>query len=443
LTTNRPVLIFDRPCGFGKTTHMIRSFDPDKRYLVVTPLLSECERIAQKAEVPFYQPEISWNDLGHATKLESLTYHLRRQRNVVTTHAMFDNLVDVVKEGLLDSYEIVIDEVMQIFEDNFRVKARTWEQFYLKAGYVTVDPDTRLVSPTSLWEDDIGEVDEALRRNIYTAARAGRLYNVADGINLAVMPEALLKAGRSLTVYTYKAEGSLMYAYLNRLGLNPEHDKGGPEVERRFIRAARERLDLRRIPSLERTDLAFSYTGQTKRSSEELNFLVPKALRSLRNNGLSGVPLQDILITCPKEKWFQDGKNPKESLSQGGLPSSMRGPYARNCGLANSSEQAIWVPNTTRGTNDYNHCSHLIYLYDQYLNPNILKWFGGKQVITHDEYALTELIQLLWRTRIRVPNAGIVTVYIPCRRMRNLLLDWLWEGDVPPEERRKVERLRR
>ncbi len=32
---------------------------------------------------------------------------------------------------------------------------------------------------------------------------------------------------------------------------------------------------------------------------------------------------------------------------------------------------ANWVAKVTRGTNDYAHCSHLIYLYDQHMNPYV------------------------------------------------------------------------
>lgn len=65
------------------------------------------------------------------------------------------------------------------------------------------------------------------------------------------------------------------------------------------------------------------------------------------------------------------------------------GPFAKNSGL----REAHWIPNTTRGTNDYAHCSQLIYLFDQYPNPFITKWLGTCSKEFGDAYALTELIQ--------------------------------------------------
>ena len=47
----------------------------------------------------------------------------------------------------------------------------------------------------------------------------------------------------------------------------------------------------------------------------------------------------------------------------------------------------------TRGTNDYAHCSHLIYLYDQHMNPLVARWLEDNSRAFDDAYALTELIQ--------------------------------------------------
>jgi len=77
----------------------------------------------------------------------------------------------------------------------------------------------------------------------------------------------------------------------------------------------------------------------------------------------------------------------------------------------------------------------MVYIYDQWINPNMMRWFN-KHVpgaISHDDYALTELIQIIWRTQVR--NKKPVTVYIPSKRMRDLFLNWLWEGQVPADLR--------
>ncbi|KUJ79947.1 hypothetical protein AVO44_07180 [Ruegeria profundi] len=416
---------------------MIAGLVESKRYLVVTPLLSECERIIRDARVAFMQPEVIQDDPEIDTKKDHLIALLEARHNVVTTHAMFNNLADVEKMGLLDGYEIIIDEVMSVVDDGYRVKKKTWEQFYVNDGYVDINPDTGLITPTDLWVEHLEDVDDALSTSLYHAANAGRLYHLSDGINLAVMPEGLLKAGNSLTVYTYKAEGSIMFAYLKRLGLDPVHDTGSPEIEQRFVRQARELITVKDIRTLRGINL--SYTSQTKTNSKKLDELVPKALSGLRRNRMSEVWLPDILITTPKSKWYRKGKDPKIGECGELLTPFKPGPYASGSRLSpagHTEVRATWVPNTTRGTNDYKHCTHAIYLYDQNINPSILNWFGGPKVISNDDYALTELIQWLWRTQVR--DGYPITLFLPSQRMQELLLNWLWEGQIPPNEWRKI-----
>lgn len=418
----RPVRIVDRPCGFGKTTEMISSFDPQKRYLVITPLLSECERIIRAASVEFVQPEVDWNGRGHATKLENLEHHLRRHRNVVTTHAMFDNLVETVRAGMLADYEIVIDEVIAVADSTISVNKRSWKDLYVNPGYVHVDPLDGRVIPTGRWDEDY---DDTLDPSIRVAANSGRLFHIADGTLLKVIPGELMQAGRSLTVYTYKAEGSLMFAYLKRLGLNPVHDRGDPAIEAEFKAQARELVTVKPIKALEK--YRFSYSAQTGTGSKKLDAAVPKALESLRKSpSLRDVPLENILTTCVKSKWFRDGKSPSVNSSGEEITLFRPGPFAKGSRIAPSGMnkgRAIWLPNTTRGTNDYSHASHLIYLYDQYLNGHIHRWFGGADTISIDDYALTEFIQWVWRSRIR--NGKPITLYVASPRMIDIFEGWL------------------
>lgn len=43
--------------------------------------------------------------------------------------------------------------------------------------------------------------------------------------------------------------------------------------------------------------------------------------------------------------------------------------------------------------------------------------------IEEDEYALSEMVQLIFRSAIREGNP--ITVYIPSKKMRELLEDWI------------------
>ena len=67
-------------------------------------------------------------------------------------------------------------------------------------------------------------------------------------------------------------------------------------------------------------------------------------------------------------------------------------------------------------TNKVIHYYLFIYVIKQFFKENGVN-------INEDLYATSELIQWLWRSRIRKYES--INVYIPSKRMRSLLIDWL------------------
>jgi hypothetical protein len=120
-----------------------------------------------------------------------------------------------------------------------------------------------------------------------------------------------------------------------------------------------------------------------------------------------GVDPKDIMLTCSKNRWSDEAK-------ENGFKVGSR--------LADVN----WISNTTRGTNSFSNCSHAIYLYDQHLNPAILRWLKAEDTNAFkDEYALSEFIQWLYRSRVR--KGEPVTVFFASQRMENLVRSWLYD----------------
>ena len=101
------------------------------------------------------------------------------------------------------------------------------------------------------------------------------------------------------------------------------------------------------------------------------------SFQNLRGRHLKDVPAQNIPITCAKAGWYKNGNE------------KVAGPFAPGSKLF---QGANWIANKTRGTNDYIHCSHLIYLYDQYVSPMVARWLEDGTKVFDNAYALTELI---------------------------------------------------
>jgi len=398
-----PIQIFDRPCGTGKTTKILRELDPNKKYLIVVPTLNEVERVIRDASVPFVQPR---DDVGYSTKYDHLSVLLKTHKNIVTTHKLYSDIALLARAGCLQDRDIIIDEVLDVCSQVEGVSASSFEEIYLGSGYVSIGRDGS-VRPTQKWDEDHASLADTLKTKIYCLASAGMLF-WQKPVLLKVLPRDLLVAGRSLKVCTYKAEGSMFVAYLNKLGIPYEIDVD-PEEERSFKVLARQLIDVRSISRLDKG--SWSYSGQSKGGVAAQ--VVSSALQQLRRKDLAGVALDCIIITCRKDRWYLEGK------SQGAKRRA--GPYAKGSRLFEGSH---WLANTTRGTNDFSHCSHAIYLYDQHMNPYIRQWLGldGDRE-ANDRYALSELIQWVYRTRVR--KGEPIVLYLPCKRMRRLFTEWL------------------
>ena len=380
---------------------MIKEFQQNKKYLVILPFLSEVKRVIDQSQpILFEQPTTDENE--HSTKTESIKELLLTGQNIATTHNMYERLVKLAREGLLDDYHIIIDEVPDVVKSVSSKTKTSIEEFYLKTGYIELG-ETGLVRPTNKWRQNKEEVSDTLNSKILFYAETGCLYLLGEHMFVWAMPSELLTAGLSVTIMTYKSEGSLLTSYLNKLSL-PYFVNSSEFEERRFKIAAKELINLQDIPSISKLNL--SHSGQAKGMSQYSYYSkISGALKNLRSRQLKGVYLDDILVTCKKDAWLKQ--------------ENKAGVFARNSKMFHAN----WIANTTRGTNDYAHCSHLIYLYDQHVNPVVGRWVNNSSRSFDDAYALTELIQWVWRSRVR--RGEPITLYLPAPRMRRIFLDWL------------------
>ncbi len=197
-----------------------------------------------------------------------------------------------------------------------------------------------------------------------------------------------------------------MSSYLKKLNV-PVEVANDNQSEEAFRKKAAELITIKDIPALSR--LSLSHSGQLAGMSKS-NYCrtVVNALKNLRGRQLKDVPAENILLTCAKDGWYKGGDK------------TAAGPFASGSKLF---QGASWVAKITRGTNDYAHCSHLIYLYDQYMNPHVARWLEDNSRALDDAYALTELIQWVWRSRVR--KGQPIIFYLPSLRMRQLIEKWL------------------
>ena len=83
-----------------------------------------------------------------------------------------------------------------------------------------------------------------------------------------------------------------------------------------------------------------------------------------------------------------------------------------------------WISCNCRASNEYSNKRCLIYPINRYLNPYYEIFFIKRGInIDQDRYALSEMIQWIFRSAIR--KGKPIDIYIPSQRMRELFKKWL------------------
>ena len=83
-----------------------------------------------------------------------------------------------------------------------------------------------------------------------------------------------------------------------------------------------------------------------------------------------------------------------------------------------------YLPFNAKGTNEFADRHYLSYPVNVFMVTDVMHYLqkNGAEV-TNDDYALTCMVQWIWRSAIR--NGEPVTLYLPSQRMRNLLTGWM------------------
>lgn len=92
-----------------------------------------------------------------------------------------------------------------------------------------------------------------------------------------------------------------------------------------------------------------------------------------------------------------------------------------------------FLPCNTKATNDYSDCTGVAYLCNRFFDVTCCNFLTQQAKVRempdlkfdNDNYALTELLQFIWRSNMRVKESGKpVFVWVPDQRMRQLLQDF-------------------
>ncbi len=415
---NKPVIeILDCCCGSGKTTKLIddiSKLNNDTKVIYVTPLLSECYRVSgaypketEDGDVDYSQPEIQEfggyiYDTSHklyskffqhptasnkdGSKLTGLTSLLEQGHNITTTHALFRSLtkehLDLIKS---QNYLLVIDEVLSVYTEYLELKNELPKLLenkimFLDTDGVTLRWNRTLCCDLERYETEINLCD------------SGSLLLLDNKVLLWEMSPEILSCFKQIKMATYLFDGSYMCGFLKYHGFTYTTETFGKKGK--DFKSLIQIVNDDKLNKIGDRITALSSSSQV--NNRTYNDQLKKNLVNLFNHKHK-VPKEERLWCCYK-----------------GAFNSIKGfGYTKN-----------FLAVGTKATNNYAHTSVVAFTVNLFANPIIARHLQTKGItIDENKLALGEMIQWLYRSRIR-KNESIVA-YIPSRRMRELLMDWL------------------
>ena len=397
----------DEVMGSGKTTAAIKAINTapvEQKFMFVTPYLSEVARIKEGcAEKEFCEPVE-----GFGCKTADLERLIDVQANIVTTHALFTMMPLEYLEKIRETgYVLFLDEALEPMEPLTGIDP-------LDAEYVT-DKLIRINEDSSVeWiasEKYHGQFT-FLRNMCDKGYLRGAVSDEGAACFVHILPTAYFTSFKDVVIMTYLFSGQILKNYLNieklpykRLFLNYKEQMFASKREGTFRRDYRPLITILDNPRMnaigdKKTALSHSWYARNdlKQVSNNLNNFFKNMMKSPANSRL-----WTVFADCKEE-------------------------------VGGSRYSKSFLACNTRATNEYKDRTVLAYLVNRYRNPFFVRYFRYYGVETNNDiFALSEMLQWLWRSALR--DGKHIILYIPSKRMRDLLKAWLdfMAGDVPAD----------
>lgn len=391
------ITVVDAPCGYGKTSYAIQYMNNElfERFMYITPFLSEIDRVIKTCDNrEFRKPS---EKLGKGSKTNHFYELVKEGYNVISTHSLFRGLsqevINDIREG---EYILILDEVCDVVEQ-ISISKRDIE-ILINEKIIEIDEENKVH-----WIDDTYEGKFSSMKN---PIKNGDVYFFNNSLMLWTFPINIFTAFKEVYILTYMFKGQVQRYY---------YDLNNVEYEYKSIDKIDSKYNLceyQEINGSKYKDLIHIYEGKLNAIGDKTTALSKswydksskkELMKKLKNNTANYF----THIVKGKGKFnmwtcFEDYKQ-----------------QCKGKGYTNG-----FVPCNSRATNEYKDKTNCAYLINRYYKPTINNFFVNKGVkIDEDIWSLSELIQWLFRSAIREEKE--INLYIPSKRMRNLLIIWL------------------
>lgn len=407
------VMVADVLCGGGKTSsaiHLINTSPKDQKFLFVTPYLDECKRIVQSCPGHYFEQPEEERQGKQCTKLADMRKLLFAHKNIASTHALFprytEDMLDILHK---EHYTLIIDEAYDMTKPLSKSERKDFFD-ELEKGTLAVDEECRVT-----WVASPPSPGSSLR-DLYFQISNGSVYMYGKKILLWLFPQEILMAFDQIIVLTYMFDAQTMRYYFDAIGLEYTYigtkragagyqfcSMDDPEliVQHQLVDGQIHILDKPKLNEIGDETIALSSGWFDRDHEDNEDRQIIKLARNIRN-------VQKNVYECPQREFMWTAYKDYKDI------------------VADKNLKKTFVSLTQRAVNTYRHCRYLAYGVNRYAQPDAYNYFLYMGIVMDvKRWALSEMIQWIWRSAIR--DGKEIWIYVPSKRMRTLLEDWISE----------------
>lgn len=391
--------------GNGKSSAAITYMNEhsDEKFIYITPYLEEAARIKKGCkDLHFIEPSNGLEEFQFKKSLHTVAL-IREGRNIATTHQAFRGYTPETLEMIRrQGYNLIVDENVEILEQ-FNIHPDD-VQLAVDAGYVKESNGVYTIANT--------EYNGTALRDLLSTIRTRELIRIGDNKNCFfywALPPELITSFKEVFILTYLFEGQSLhhllqiyqipYEYIGIHKDNGEYRFGSlPGYTPEYVHRLKDLLHI--LDNQKLNDIGEDYYAMSKNWFDRDD----PGIDQLRKN----------VDNCYKNIW---GDIPADQRMWG----SYKGAFTKIKGKGYTKN---FVTFNAKSTNEFRNRDTLVYIANVFMNANEKKFYNMHGIeVDQDVYALSIMVQWIWRSAIR--DGKEVQLYIPSRRMRTILQNWI------------------
>ena len=378
------ITVIDRPCGFGKTTDLIKKLKNLKKQnikekiLIVAPELGEVDRYLTALGRDYFKTPIVDNLLvkhGYSdNKTDVLIDILSCGQNAIITHALYERIRQF--EHLLTDYCVIIDEVPKVAKQvPTMFGSGVFKHLLHDKKYINIDPNTQLITATGNWvvdEHEYGEGSDIGISKFMATLQSADVYFIKNTYCVMPLPDAFFTKPKSLTILTFLFTGTQLDHYMKKRGYIYSLQTCINELAQ-FKKNMNANLKVFHKTTKIPTGYA-AMTSKVDKNRKTVGYFIKNVMQLLNKNGLGFNP-EMILVASSKDAWYGKELNAKSNVTN-----------ASSLMKLTRLGKASYTSMLTRGTNKFRDKSMLIMMGKLNLHPDVAGFLGMKTKVAKERY---------------------------------------------------------